>query len=174
MLKVHLGCGDNIFHGWTNVDIEGPAQIKADLSQNVPFNDNSVDFVYSEHFIEHIPRDRGLWFLQQCKRILKPDGIIRIATPDLKIYCQEYMAKRLDRWRTHWQPGTPCQMVNEGMRRWGHQFIYDDAEMFMIFREAGFSNTVKCEYRQSSHQDLKNLETRPNWEDLYFEACKKF
>jgi hypothetical protein len=37
-----------------------------------------------------------------------------------------------------WRPATPCQMVNEGLRLWGYQFLYDASELKRILEEAGF------------------------------------
>jgi SAM-dependent methyltransferase len=49
----------------------------------LPFENDSVDFVYIEHGIEHINQQNVLKFLKEVQRILKVGGVIRIAFPDL-------------------------------------------------------------------------------------------
>ena len=45
-------------------------------------NPEGYDFVIASHVIEHTPDILG--FLQQCSRLLKPDGIISLAVPDMR------------------------------------------------------------------------------------------
>jgi len=58
---------------------------KADM---LPFDDNSIDFIYSEHFFEHLFFDEAFALFRECHRILKPYGVIRTCVPDadLRIY----------------------------------------------------------------------------------------
>jgi predicted SAM-dependent methyltransferase len=58
---------------------------KGDL---LPFESTSIDFIFSEHFFEHLFFDEALALLRECSRILKPFGVIRISVPDadLRIY----------------------------------------------------------------------------------------
>ncbi|WP_088241393.1 class I SAM-dependent methyltransferase [Calothrix rhizosoleniae] len=48
----------------------------------LPFDNDSVDFIYSEHFFEHLFFDEALSLLRECHRILKPNGVIRTCVPD--------------------------------------------------------------------------------------------
>lgn len=50
----------------------------------LPFADNSVQYVYSEHMLEHLlPSGGGLMFLREAWRVLAPGGVLRLVTPDL-------------------------------------------------------------------------------------------
>jgi predicted SAM-dependent methyltransferase len=46
------------------------------------FEDETFDFIYSEHVLEHLFMDESLSLLEECCRILKPSGVIRIVVPD--------------------------------------------------------------------------------------------
>ncbi len=46
------------------------------------FPDDSFDFIYSEHFFEHLFEDEALVLLHECCRLLKPGGVIRTVVPD--------------------------------------------------------------------------------------------
>ncbi|MGB3204746.1 MAG: methyltransferase domain-containing protein [Crinalium sp.] len=48
----------------------------------LPFDDNSLSYIFSEHFFEHLFFDEALSLLQECQRILKPGGVIRTCVPD--------------------------------------------------------------------------------------------
>ena len=46
------------------------------------FPEASVDFVYSEHFLEHLFLNEALALMRECFRVLKPMGIMRTVVPD--------------------------------------------------------------------------------------------
>jgi len=58
-----------------------PASITA-----LPFADHSIDVIVSFETIEHVAEPAQLAFLQECKRILKAEGLFIISTPDKAIY----------------------------------------------------------------------------------------
>ncbi|WP_421655278.1 class I SAM-dependent methyltransferase [Leptothermofonsia sp. ETS-13] len=78
---VDLGCGDHKSPGFIGVDIyPGPeVDIVADLNQQFPFPDNSVDLLKAYDSIEHLS-DR-LHTMNEIWRICKPDGIVDIRVP---------------------------------------------------------------------------------------------
>jgi SAM-dependent methyltransferase len=92
---INLGCGNRFHSDWVNADIapSDPSVIPCDLSKNLPFPDNGFDVVYHSNVLEHIRRDDALPFLRECYRILKPGGILRVATPDLERICKLYLEK---------------------------------------------------------------------------------
>jgi SAM-dependent methyltransferase len=57
---------------YTTTDLNSPlADVKADIC-NLPFEDNSFDFILCNHVLEHIPDDTKA--MQELYRILKPGG----------------------------------------------------------------------------------------------------
>ena len=65
--------------------------IRLDASKGLPYNDQSVDKIYTSHFIEHIPHEKGFFFLQECYRVLKMDGVMRLVVPDLLFHAVKYV-----------------------------------------------------------------------------------
>ena len=53
------------------------------------FEDNTFDFIFSEHFFEHLFLDESVELLEECYRILKPHGVIRIVVPDADLRTYE-------------------------------------------------------------------------------------
>lgn len=171
-MKVHLGCGTNYLNGWKNVDLDSEvADINLDLRGPLPFADSSVDYIFNEHFIEHITREEGIHFLIECRRVLKPNGVLRVSTPDLRYLITQYLSGKLDEWENvGWVSKSACQLINEGMRWWGHQFLYDEEELKAALLEAGFLKIDKVQHHHSTHTALLNLECRPWHHELIMEA----
>ena len=56
---------------------------------SLPFNNDSINFIFSEHFLEHLFFDESLSLLRECYRILKPFGVIRTSVPDADLRTYE-------------------------------------------------------------------------------------
>ena len=57
-LKLHLGCGTNKLEGWVNVDSVADCQpdLVHDVSQPLPYQNESVDEILAEDLLEHFGR----------------------------------------------------------------------------------------------------------------------
>jgi predicted SAM-dependent methyltransferase len=172
--KIHLACGSNVLEGWANVDLTGNRRVVGwNLTQRLPVRSESIDFIFCEHFIEHISLEDGKRFLSECRRMLRPGGVLRVSTPSLTKLVEEYMACRLSEWTdVGWKPTTPCRLLNEGFRLWGHQFIYDVRELRKILEEAGYCNITEQAWHESAHPELRGLECRPFHGEVIFQATK--
>lgn len=182
-MKLNLGCGPHTMKGWVNIDLESHPGLEFerwDLRHGLPpeIKPDSVDYIFSEHFIEHITKYDAFILLRACIRVLKPGGVIRISTPDLYKLLTDYKTwfDNRNRSRPHlpdvWSPITPCAMVNEGMRWWGHQYLYDYPELFKLMRDVGFHSMERRRHCNSAHVDLLDLEVRPYHGELIMEGTK--
>jgi len=64
---------------YTTTDLNSPlADVKADIC-NLPFEDNSFDFILCNHVLEHIPDDTKA--MEELYRILKPGGTAILQIP---------------------------------------------------------------------------------------------
>jgi len=66
--------------------------IELDICEPLPFEDGCVDWVYAEHLIEHVSLAGALAWLKEVRRILAPGGLLRVTTPDLKLYVEGYVS----------------------------------------------------------------------------------
>lgn len=55
---------------------------------------------------------------------------------------------------------TRAQMLNVGLRWWGHQHLYDREELTRVLSEAGFEQVAFPSHGESEHGDLRGLEPR--------------
>ncbi len=136
------------------------------LVYGIPFADQSVDFVYSSHFLEHLHKNEALGLLRESYRVLKTGGTIRVAIPDLAYALALYKA------------GDAEQMLemyffneDEGSRFSRHKYMYDFELLKRKLEEAGFRQVRRCAYRQGVTPDLDVLDNRPE-DSLYVEATK--
>lgn len=58
--------------------------------ENIPALDASVDMIVSFETIEHVSEELQQAFLKECARVLKPDGILIMSTPNREIYSDQY------------------------------------------------------------------------------------
>jgi len=167
---LHIGAEIFAIPGWFNTDLDprGEGIYFLDATLPFPFPDASFDFVFSEHMIEHIPFGDGLKMLAECRRILKPGGVIRTATPNLLNILQlisnfngneAYLNWAVEQFKL---PNAPFpkapSVINHFFRAWGHQFIYDPEMLQTAMEQAGFGEIVQCEIGASRHSPLQGLE----------------
>jgi len=169
--KLHLGCGPRHFAGWANIDLEYSGSLLWDLTRPLPLHASTIRYVYTEHFIEHVPREIALKIFTNMKKALRPGAVMRISTPDLKHLAEIYLTGKVpDLSSVHSYPETSCVMLNQAVRDWGHTFIYDEQELRRLLGQAGFHDIKRVIWRESEHLELQNLETRPSLDDLILEA----
>jgi len=176
MQKLHIGCGDIYFKGWTNVDLESnKADLKWNMLNPLPYKHDSIDFIYNEHFIEHLTVEEGLGVIKNFHKILKQGGALRIATIDLDYIVHKYnfFWKNQDWIKTHkyqWIK-TKAEMMNICFHEWGHKYLYNEEELKRRLEEAGFKKIKSVKFNKSGFEELKNRETRKD-SKLILEAIK--
>jgi len=169
-IMLNIGCGTDYKNGWINIDNNSDNNIKKldlnwDLKYALPFADNSVDFIYNEHFLEHLTVEDGVNVTKDFIRVLKPKGVLRIAMPDLKNTVEKYFdpnwknAPVIKKFGLEYIQ-TKAEMINIGFRAWGHKWLYDAEELQRRLKEAGCINIKMCKLRQSDYDNLMNIETR--------------
>jgi predicted SAM-dependent methyltransferase len=176
--KVNVGCGNEPFQGWINLDLspETSADILWDVNDGLPFPDNSCAVVYSEHFLEHLSVQEGVRFLTECRRSLQLGGIVRIGMPCVQEVARQYYENTwaeqpwLQKYGYTWIK-TRAEYINIGFRDWGHQWLYDFEELDRRLRESGFSEIERAAWGESKYTELRGRETR-NETLLICEATK--
>lgn len=165
-LMLNIGCGRRKLPGFVNIDVIRGADLRHDVRTGIPQGDGTVDVVYSEHFLEHLTQQDGLRFLRECRRVLKPGGVVRIAMPDLdelvERYCREDWRGGGDMFKLGFEwVDNRCEMLNIAMREWGHRWVYNEEELRRVADLAGLIGGVRAEWGASAVPELADLEYRP-------------
>lgn len=167
-LRLHLGCGPNYLAGWVNIDLNRklkPLDLHWDLKDGLPVRDATCELIYSEHLLEHLPVDRAVALLSECRRALVPQGVVRIAMPSLEHLVAKYASpawrdQEWLRWPAFQFVETRAEMLNLSFRSWGHRWLYDREELHRRLVEAGFVEIADVAWGESGHEGLRGLETR--------------
>ena len=185
-MKLNLACGTKTPDGWINVDYAMGARFSkipilrtlnkklkffnsvwdknikiVNLAKNFPWENNSVDVVYSSHTLEHFTKKDGLQFLKQCHRVLKSNGIIRVVVPDLKDIIARYTSGELRSDDLIERLGVlywinPNQIKNKlaPFVQFPHKCMYDIETLITILTDIGFL----VESRRLFDSDIEDVE----------------
>lgn len=184
-LLLNLGSGTYNAPGWVNVDLWGlhalwgvHPDVVWDLRRPLPLPDGSVDAVFCEHVLEHLPAAVGLAAMDQAFRLLRPGGVVRVSVPDFGRWAVDYAARRrgagsspdlIDLER----PGRPTDLLAlaEVVYDHGHVSIWDTETMVELLRAAGFVDVAGSSYQQGRVRPSPDAPHRAA-ESLYVEGVR--
>lgn len=170
--KLQIGAKGNVLKGWLNTDLYpiDSEVVFLDATKPFPFEDGTFDYIFCEHIIEHLTYTKGVLMLHECYRVLKPNGKIRIATPSFENLIGLYAPEKNDLQRRYIQwtmdqflpdIGVPNEVfvINNALRGWGHQFVYDRATLQNALEEVAFVDVVCYAPGESDDKNLRCLES---------------
>jgi predicted SAM-dependent methyltransferase len=155
-LRLHLGCGQSPIPGWVNVDVQALPGVDRvlDVRKGLPFT--NVAAIFAEHFLEHLDVDEGLACLAECRRVLAPEGILRISTPNLDwVFATHY---RYGQWGEDAGAVSDCFQMNRAFHGWGHRFLYNRQTLVAALKSVGFGEVTMHRYGESDLPWLAGLE----------------
>ena len=148
-MKLHLGCGvRNFGPDWYHVDNEIYDHIQWRDVTKIPFRSNTCDIVYASHLFEYFDRQEAVNVLLEWKRVLKPEGILRLAVPDFEQLCNLYKG------------GLPMDSVIGPLYgKWSHPPIYhktayDFESLSKVLESVGFKNVRRYDWRETEHAHI--------------------
>lgn len=172
-MKIELGAFEKR-EGWITIDKDQRSDLCMDLTDPIPFPDNSVDHIYSSHLLEHFYFLDMYKLLRECLRVLKPEGIFEAAVPDMRPYIEAYFKPRgsliipeKSLYTPAWHFFSNIDYINymgslDGIHKW----MFDDENLPLIIENAGFRNVKLREFKEGlDMQERKH-------ESIYVEAVK--
>ena len=188
-MKLNLGCGTEVVDGWVNVDYSigsrlGKLPVVGAITRNLklfnvdwdtsiylhnltkrfPWGDGEVDIVYSSHTLEHLSRKDGKFFIAECHRVLKNNGVIRILVPDLKKLVQEYMEGAIQAPEFLERLGVLYSVYNNPVKNilspfigFPHKCMYDEESLLGLMTDTGFTAAIKGGF-ESAIPDIHGIE----------------
>lgn len=169
-LKLHLGSGTEHKDGWINIDLAGdPVDLSWNLAHGIPFPDASVDAVFHEHLLEHLVLSAGDQLIGECRRVLRPGGILRVGVPDAGAYARSYASD--GEFIESIRPERPTRMLAmQEIFYWNrHLTMYDAETLSLLFRANGFADPRQKAFGDTALDEAPDTMIRKA-ETLYVEA----
>jgi SAM-dependent methyltransferase len=140
-----------------------PGIVCRDVRRGLGLPAGSAAVVFSSHLIEHLHRADALRLLSDAHRALRPGGVCRVITPDLRALVDGYVGSRNadpaagDRLQAalllHPAQRPQSNRVLGAYRQLTafdhHKWVYDGASLSALFREAGFERPRVCAFLES-------------------------
>ena len=153
MIKLCLGCGIREFPGWKHFDMGDYEHLDGHDITSLPYENNSIDIIYSSHTLEYFDREEVLSVLREWHRVLKSGGIIRLAVPDFEAMCKLYSADLFSLKRFLGPLYGKMKPIGCDEPIY-HKTVYDFYSLIHILHITGFSNVQKYDWRQTEHSHI--------------------
>ena len=134
------------------------------VTRKFPFDDETFDFVYSSHMLEHLCPTNAKHCLREIHRVLKSGGIVRIVVPDLDRVLNKYVREAPEAFLAELFEANQTSAKNM------HHWHYNECSLRTSLEEAGFSSVSKELFRHGRCPDLDRIEHRE--ESLFMEAVR--
>jgi len=151
-MKLNLGCGDRIFKkdDWINVDLSDNINVfRCDVRDLLYcFSPESASLIYASHVLEYFDEKEVLDILRTWYAVLEPNGILRVAVPDLDALIQVYQ-----------ETGSIANIVGplygrlqlENGNYIFHKMAYNYQTLAFIMRMAGFRAIRRWKIDDTEH-----------------------
>ncbi|MCX5951913.1 MAG: methyltransferase domain-containing protein [Cyanobacteria bacterium] len=154
-----------------------------DLTYGIPLADGCMEGINLSHILEHMPLAAGRRLLQECSRVLKPGGVVRISCPDLKKYAAAYISGDREFWQRmgalpfcNYTDLPTAGAIFSGKaydNHNGHLWFYDAETVIALLREAGLRTAVETNLHESMLPAIREIEpSYRSLESFYVEATK--
>jgi predicted SAM-dependent methyltransferase len=173
--KLNLGAGPFGKPSYVNVDMfpMPNVDLTLDIRRKLPFNDETFLFIRIEHCFEHLdPIYDAPKVLNECYRILKPGGIVRIIVPDIAIFVEAYVKKD---WRFlgNYTHDDAANHLTHVFRQGGeHKFGYDFSALKQILSLHNFHSILQTSFGVSRNPEFTDDLPNHQQYSLYVEAMK--
>ena len=149
MIKINMGCGwRNFGHDWIHIDGGDYAHLDYRSLEDLEFEDNTVDLIYASHVIEYFDRYEVEDLLREWKRVLKTDGILRLAVPNFEALSALYVNKAIPLEKV--LGPLYGRMPMEDLVIY-HKTTYDFESLRTVLENCGFPNVAKYNWRDTDH-----------------------
>lgn len=186
-IKLHVGCAMTMFHhGWINMDVIDAVEFAKTYNYNFMRHDariglpeyktGTADLIFSSHFLEHLTYREGLAFLRECRRVLKPDGAMRIVVPDARKLMDMHFDGRMAEYdeindgcaNAPTSAGKLWSLLHEG-----HQACYDQETLMAMLDESGFVPTLSSFRCGSNAQMRRETQEMSYYLSLFMDASPR-
>jgi predicted SAM-dependent methyltransferase len=149
-LLLHVGCGMVDAAGFVNIDMmDAPhIHIQRPIDDLSLFADGCADLVYASHCLEHFGYRHSRSVVQEWARVLRREGVLRVAVPDFAVLAHAYAA------------GAPLRDVQgpllggQDYRLNFHAAVFDEQRLRELMEEVGLTDIRRWEPETVDHHDF--------------------
>jgi predicted SAM-dependent methyltransferase len=173
--KLQIGGGPNVLEGWLNTNIycgdigKEIKQAFMDATKRFPFPDESFQYIFAEHMIEHISYSHVDFMIGECSRVLKKGGRIRLATPGWDNLVNMIKDNPPEKVRAYFEklvfpkygkdiPIDPSYALNYSSFSYGHTHIHSKVSLTHLLTKYGFGQIEFFKSMKSNDPNLRNIE----------------
>lgn len=171
--QLEIGAGLSKKEGILTTDLDLKSDYPFDLRAGLPFPDDSIDFIYAEHVLEHFQYKDVMMLLRECKRVMKSSATLNISVPNARIYLDAYVNPEgfdqnvfctVD---TGMNFNSKIDYVNYMFYMDGHHhYMFDENNLLDTLRFVGFNQVRLREFDPSIDQYARKHES------IYAQATK--
>jgi hypothetical protein len=168
-IRLEIG-GHHARDGWIVTNVNAFTRLYLDATKPWPVKENTVEYLFSDNVIEHLSLQAGRTMLKEAHRCMRPGGVIRLVTPDLRAHVHMYLSgdTALDSdASTHYRTlgltvEHPVDLVRIPIASFGHHqgYLYDFETLAAELESAGFSSPIRYDLGVSPHPALAGLDIR--------------
>lgn len=151
-MKLHLGSGIRYLEGYVHIDISNHdhIDIKTSIDKLTSIKDDSVDEIYASHVLEYFDRNEAEVVLTEWKRVLKKNGILRLAVPNFDALISVYrqtkdLEKILGPLYGKWKVEDSSYIY--------HKTVYDHKSLTSLLNRLGFLEIQNWDWREVFKQN---------------------
>ena len=151
MTKVNIGCGwRNFGSDWIHIDGGDYEHLdyKGTVRDLPQFENNSIDLIYASHVIEYFDRSEIIHVLKEWKRVLKPDGKLRLAVPNFAILSRLYLSGQIELKNALGPLYGKMKMTDKNIY---HKTTYDFKDLKNVLIDNGFSDIKLYDWWETEH-----------------------
>lgn len=175
--RLNWGCGPVTAPGWINSDrcYAPGVDLVCDIRAGLPLESDLFDYIVSIHALPQLAYGDLDPVLRELRRVLKPQGILRLGLPDMDKAIQAYLRNDRDYFLV------PDKVVHSTSGKMITQLLWYGFSYMMFTHEftkellekAGFHTIRPCRFKESctSYPDIVALDNRER-ESLFVEAIK--
>ena len=155
--KIYIGSKDGQCEDFIRLKISEKSKRKLRFSKGLPYQDESVHHIVSEHILEHLSREGTIRFLEECYRVLQPGGTCQVVTLDLDTLVfddprdQRFSERCLASPHPSWIQNR-CMMRNLTPCECDYKYIFNYEDLEMIGKLAGFLIHKRSSLKENGFQ----------------------
>ncbi len=150
---------------------EWPGHVRfLNLRKRFPITDNSVDAIYASHVWEHLSRTDAERATKECCRILKEGGVLRLAVPDLRYFCESYLSSKDDDAADRFMDQIRVRSRGEKQSFLialytlatdfhSHKWMYDARTLGVLMTSSGFTDVDEKKCFESAIPEITQVES---------------